>query len=130
MFVMKRTLISLLAFGVVFAAVAGFAASMNIGGTNLGAGTGSVAKCDDVTVAWGTPTWNGSAFEVGSVTIAEDNSDEGGTPVNSCTGHAVSVRVGAVSATGTLTGTPASASLSLSAPVAASSLTSVDVVVS
>ena len=128
---MKRTLVAVLAFGVIFAAVAGFAASMNIGGTNLGAGTGTVAECDDVTITWGAPTWNGTAFEVSTVTIAEDNSDVGDAASDECDGHGVSVRVGTATATGTLTGDPATANaLALSAPVAASAITTVHVVVS
>ena len=125
---MKRALLAFLAFGVVLAAVAGFAATMNVGGSSLGAGTGSVTKCDDVNVAWGAPTWNGTAFTVGSVTITEDNSDEGADPVNSCNGKAVTVRVGSSSVTGAFTGSTTGA-MSITA-VPASSVSAVDIVVS
>ena len=125
---MKRALIAFLTFGVVLAAVAGFAASMNVGGSSLGAGQGTVAKCDDVTVAWGTPAWNGTAFTVAQVTIAEDNSDEG-SATHSCTGKAARVQVGSSSANGNLTGTPASVTLTFDTPVVASAVGTVDVVV-
>ena len=126
---MKRTLVAVLAFGVMFAAVAGFAASMNVGGSNLGSGEGAVSECDDVTVAWGTPSFSGGVFVVTEVTIAEDNSDEG-TPVHSCTGHSVSVHVNGTTVSGTLAGTPATDSLDLGPGIDAELINSIDVVVS
>ena len=125
---MRRALLAFLTFGVVLAAVAGFAATMGIGGSSLGAGDGVVAACDDVNVAWGTPSWDAgtSKFVVSSVTITENNAGEA-TPTNACDTKGVSVRVGSATASGTMSS--GSASLNLSSAVPAESVSSVNIVV-
>ena len=125
---MKRALLAFLAFGVVLAAVAGFAATMGVGGSSLGAGDGTVASCDDVNVAWGNPSWDvaTSKFVVDEVTNTENNTGE--TPVvNSCDTEDVAVEVGGQTATGTMAS--GSASLTLSGAVPAEDVDTVNIVV-
>lgn len=95
---MKRALIAFLTFGVVLAAVAGFAASLNLTApSSLGAGSATVSSCDDVSVAWGDPTYSGSDYKILTVTVTEDTTDD-----VQCNGKAVSVTVGGKEATGTI----------------------------
>lgn len=126
---MKRALLAFLTFGVVLAAVAGFAATMGIGGSSLGAGDGVVAACDDVNVAWGNPSWDAgtSKFVVNAVTITENNSGES-PAVNACDTKGVSVRVGSTTATGTMS-SGTSGALSISPAVPADTVSSVNIVV-
>jgi hypothetical protein len=70
---MKRLLVALLVGAVVFSAVYGFAASLSVGSSSLGAGTSAVAACQSGTLtASYAVTYDSSipAYKVGVVTVS------------------------------------------------------------
>ena len=78
---MKRLLVAILVGTVVFGAVYGFAASLSVGSSSLGAGTSAVAACQSGTLtASYAVTYDPSipAYKVGIVTVSGlDTSSEG-----------------------------------------------------
>jgi len=70
---MKQLLVALLVGAVVFSAVYGFAASLSVGSSSLGAGTSAVAACQSGTLtASYAVTYDSSipAYKVGVVTVS------------------------------------------------------------
>ena len=109
---MKRALLAFLTFGVVLAAVAGFAASLNLGTpSTIGADSATVAACDDVSVSWGTPSYSGGVYKITTVKVTEDLTD-GAT--NNCLNKAVKVTVGGQEATGTMSAAGDSSDMTIS----------------
>ncbi len=90
----RRMLIGVLVGGVVFATVFGMAASMTVGGNNLGAGTSSVSACDanGVTASYANTFQNGR-YEVTTASVT-------GIADPSCEGKALKVAL--TNSTGTL----------------------------
>jgi hypothetical protein len=134
---MKRALTALLAGIVVFATVYGFAASLSVSSSSLGAGTTSVAACQNATLtASYAVSYDSSipAYKVGVVTVTGLDTTAGKCPSKAfkvtLTGPGASnASLGEVTGTTPGSGTSFTADFT-SSNVSAASVTNIHVVIS
>ncbi|MEP7060636.1 MAG: hypothetical protein ABI828_07880 [Actinomycetota bacterium] len=134
---MKRTLTALLAGIVVFATVYGFAASLSVSASSLGAGTSAVAACQSATLtASYAVAYDSSipAYKVGVVTVSGLDTGAGKCPSKAfkvtLTGPGASnASLGEVTGTTPSSGTTFTADFT-SSNVSAASITNIHVVIS
>jgi hypothetical protein len=132
---MKRTLTALLAGIVVFATVYGFAASLSVSTASLGAGTSSVAACQNATLtASYAVSYDSSipAYKVGIVTVNGLDTGAGKCPSKAfkvTLTNASNTSLGEVTGTTPSSGTSFTADFS-SSNVSAAAVTNIHVVIS